>query len=172
MKILKNIVIIFLFITCFENYGQKKITQSEIETKLFLKHFFNNDSLTYYIKEVGQAENCEKIYSNSFISKKEANYINSLLLNKKKSTYKISPLPNVKIIIDKEFYKIDKDSILRNKKNRVLIISKPIFFQKGKFCIFYYKDFFSGLGGSDELALYEKSSGIWIKKEEFCTSIN
>jgi hypothetical protein len=172
MKILKIIVIIFLLITCFESYGQKKVEQSEIETKLFLKQFFNNDSLTYYIKEVGQAENCGKIDPNSFISEKEANYINSLLLNKEKSIYKISPLPNVKIILDKEFYKIDKDKILKDENLRILIISKPIFIRKNNYCIFYHKDFWGNLGGSDQLCLYEKVNGIWSKKSEFCGSIN
>ncbi len=168
----KNLVIIIFIITCFQSYGQKKIAHNESETKIFFNQFFNNDTLTYYIKEIGQTEYCGDIYSNSFISKKEVKYINSLFLNKKKSIYKISPLPNVKIIIDKEFYKLDKDKILKDGNVRILIISKPIFIRKDKYCIFYYKDFWGNLGGTDQLLLYEKVNGVWSKKSEFCSSIN
>lgn len=167
-------IFLFLIFICFESFSQKKTTNTEIETQYFLKQFLSNDSLIYYIKEIGIIEDNRlcKIYSDSIILKRDSIYINKLLSSKNKMKFKTPFQSNVKIIREKKFYKIDKDSILKNEKNRIMIISKPIFINNYKYCVFYYKVFFSGLGGSDELSLFEKINDIWVKKVEFCSSIN
>ncbi|RAR48541.1 hypothetical protein [Flavobacterium lacus] len=169
-------IFIIILLTSQISFSQTKTEiNSEKETALFLKQILKKDSLNIWVKESTKSSWLSECYVSKnagFLKKNEISTINQKLKKDCEIPWTHSSTLNLKIVKDTLFEKSDRDVLVKELNQNILIISHPIFFRNGKYCILFYQYVCGNICGTSSLALYEKVNERWEIKQEYCDMIN
>lgn len=174
---IKNMrIFVIILLTSQISFSQTKTeVNSEKETALFLKQVLKIDSLNIWVKESTNSSWLSECYvwkNASFLKKNEISKINQKLKKDCEIPWVHSSTLYFKIMKDTLFEKSDRDILVKELNQNILVISHPIFFRNGKYCIFYFQSVCGNICETASLALYEKVNERWELKQEYCDMIN
>ena len=167
------IIILFISQICFSQ--TKPEIDSEKETAVLLKQVLKLDTLNVWLKESTKdtwLSECDVWKNANFLKKNEISKINQTLKKDGETPWVPSSTLNFKIVSDSLFEKSDRDILVKELNQNILVISHPIFFRNGKYCILFYQYVCGNICGTSSLALYEKINERWEIKQEYCDMIN
>lgn len=169
---ISTIIILISYLSFSQTKSEIK---TESETAEFLKQILKTDSLNIWVKESTKSSWLEECYVSknaSFLRKNEINRINRMLKKDNKFPWKKSSVLNFKILKDSLFEKSDREKLVKELNQNIIVISHPIYFRNGKYCVLFYQLICGNICGTSSLALYEKVNKRWEIKQEYCNMIN
>ncbi|MBC7438719.1 MAG: hypothetical protein H7250_01865 [Flavobacterium sp.] len=169
-------IFLFIIIISITSFAQtKKEFIVEKETEIIFKQILQIDSLNIWVKESTKNSWLSECYgwiNPGFLNLKEIKIISQKLKKDNQLSWKSNSNLNFKIVKDSLFEKSDRDKLVRNLNQNILVISHPIFLRKGNYCIIFYQWVCGNICGTSNLSLYTKIGKIWKKKEEYCDTMN
>ena len=169
-------LIILISLISITSFAQtKEDINTEKETALLFKQVLKTDSLDILVKESTKnswISECYVFKNTKFFKRNEINIINQRLKKDNQLSWNNRSILNFKIIKDSLFDNSDRDKLVKELNQNILVFSHPIFLKKDKYCVLFFQFICGNICGASSLALYEKIGKRWKKKEEYCDMIN
>lgn len=157
-----------------ESWGWEKMKEKLNRKKFYDYNLNNNNSIElsdseydYIINEINTSKN--HIWDSNLVKNSESVNQNDVELYLKR---KNQP---AKLELEERLKLNDTSAVveLKNKEYFAYSFSKPIFFRKGKFCIFSYNMITrDNLGNYKQVAFYKKVKGKWVEWLQIYNSLN